>query len=107
MKVQAFMLVPIWKLDRASQAFITVSWARSSAAAASPHRVRAKARRCGIRPTRSCLNRFSDAGSIVVRSTILFAPTRFRAHRPLVVAAKDVQELIRNRLVHHVVEHLP
>ena len=32
MKVQAFMLVPSWKLARASQAFIMASCARSSAA---------------------------------------------------------------------------
>ena len=58
------MLVPIWKLARASQAFIMASCARSSAAVGSPQSVRAKARRWGISATSSRLKASSRSAGV-------------------------------------------
>src|SRR5277367_6489250 len=97
MKVQAFMLVPISKLARASQALTMASCARSSAAVGSPVNERAKARNCGIRATSSALNTLSRAGSEGGRpAASLMAAIRITRRRTLTLvgAAKQIEEVI-------------
>src|ERR1051325_11051844 len=104
MKVQAFMLVPIWKLARASHAFIMASCARSSAAVGSPVRVRAKARRCGMSLTSSFLKMSSRSGSSP--ATAFGCADMLAVSRGLFGLTKYLKKLVGHRLVDHLVEHL-
>src|SRR3990167_2524191 len=82
------------------------SWARSSAWVASPVRVRAKARRWGIRVTSSRWKPLSRAGpsrgsASVSGAAIMSAFPGFAVRTP-----QDVQKLFRHRLVNHLIENL-
>src|SRR5580698_3365859 len=109
MKVHAFMLVPISKLARASQALTMASCARSSAAVGSPVSERANARSCGISATSSALKTLSRAGSAAafpppsVIDTVRIGPF---GRLTLVCAAKQVEKVVGHRFVDHLVEKL-